>query len=79
MSKMIIKCISKGAKNLAQDLQKKYHYDYEFDLVVGETFLVYAMLNVNRWCKYLIDNGLCYPNSYPAGLFEVIDPKISKY
>ncbi|MGK5594618.1 MAG: hypothetical protein ACSNEK_04585 [Parachlamydiaceae bacterium] len=76
---MIIKCISKEAKDLARDLGRESYYGYESRLAIGEAYLVHAMLKLNGWGGYFIENGCHYPKWHPAGLFEVVDPKISQY
>ncbi len=82
---MKVKCISNLGKDFPDDLidiRGGYRKDTKFDeLLVGKEYVVYAITVVNGYFWYYIadEHYLYFPVYKPAVLFEITDPRLSKY
>jgi hypothetical protein len=81
---MRVKCISKEGRTLPYlylDPEGGYAPDSLFELTRDREYVVYA-LTVRRgavWYYVLDESGVPYPTWHPAALFEITDPRTSRY
>jgi hypothetical protein len=84
---MRVKCVTNKAALLPKDYARNlggYDLSTEFALIPGKEYLVYAIILYSRYSPYpwyqLCDETHSYrSNQNPAQLFEITDPKISRY
>ena len=81
---MLIKCISKTAKSLPQDLlspRSRFTQETEFNLIESKEYIVYAMtIRMGYVWYYICDESYGYfPIWKPSPLFQVISGKMSRY
>ena len=57
---------------------KELNFPYENEKI-GNIYTVFAISNFSGYTSYCIDEELSQPMWYPHILFEIIDPRISRY
>ena len=80
---MKVRCVAYRAADLPVEIRKraKLEDDYTFRVSIGRTYTVYAVSifwNVLWYC-ICDDSYLYFPSWTPAGLFRIVDPRLSKY
>ncbi len=77
---MKVKCLNNRGHALpASYFSYGYTPQSEFDIVVGQTYTVYAMFLSKEGLSYLIDpEADVRPNWYPAILFEILDKRLPR-
>lgn len=78
---MRVVCKANTGANLPETYQENGYYDeYKFPLLIGKSYIVYAM---NLWAgkiSYLIMGEIGqFPSWIPSELFEIVDGKLSKW
>lgn len=81
---MKIRCSYINGSDLPSDLisvDPNYYSSLKFDLLLDKDYTVYAMTLHHSYIWYYIcdETSSTYPIWQPSPLFEVIDPKISRY
>jgi hypothetical protein len=80
---MKVRCAASRASELPPDIRERARLqdDYTFRISIGKTYTVYAVTifwNILWYC--ICDDGYVhFPFWTPAGLFQIKDPRISKY
>ena len=81
---MIIKCISKIAKELPESTPvslDNFENKIKYDVEVNKYYVVYGMTISSKYIHYYLNDPsrIYYPWEYPGFLFEVVDGRFSKY
>jgi len=78
---MLIKCITKDRDLITDENECESQYYSDFSLLeVGEFYVVYAIyVKQDRGVSFHICGESYIPRHYPDFLFEIIDPRLSKF
>lgn len=78
---MIVNCKNVTKDCLPTDKIKSRFGDETIDLVLGKDYVVYALSEFYDYVWYCIseDEDSLYPMWYPCALFEIVDPRLSRF
>lgn len=81
---MKIRCIANTGKSLPESYLDPALYrtqETQFQLIVGKEYIVYALdsWQGDLWYYICDERYTYYPIHHPAPLFELVDPRLSKY
>jgi hypothetical protein len=81
---MLVRCVTRNATDLGipyLDPRAGYGPEAVFELTLGKEYVVYALTirNGGIWYYVIDESGVEYPIWHPAPLFQVADPRVSRY
>ena len=75
---MIVKCIKNNCVSIAGAIPNGRYYGDSSLLEVGKYYVVYAMY-ISEDISFHIDTNSYLPGHFPSSLFDMVDPRLSKY